>query len=245
MPEGPSIVILKEQVEKFEGKLIKKVMGKADIDQSEIIHQKIIAFKTWGKHLLICLPSVTIRIHLLMFGSYAADEPVVKHKTLKLYLGFSKGSIAFYTCSVKMIKENLDDVYDWSADVMNDDWSPAKAIKKLKLLPDVLISDALLNQEIFSGVGNIIKNEVLYRSRVHPESVIGKIPLRKLKELAKEARAYSFDFLAWKKKDELKKHWLAYSKKECKRCNLPLQKKYVGKTKRQTFFCNNCQQLYA
>ncbi|HRO68823.1 MAG TPA: hypothetical protein PK951_00545 [Chitinophagaceae bacterium] len=42
-----------------------------------------------------------------------------------------------------------------------------------------MVCDALLDQEIFSGVGNIIKNEVLYRIRVHPESLIGDIPLKK------------------------------------------------------------------
>ncbi|MER3465444.1 MAG: endonuclease, partial [Chitinophagaceae bacterium] len=41
-----------------------------------------------------------------------------------------------------------------------------------------MVNDALLDQEIFSGVGNIIKNEVLYRIEVHPLSTIGALPLR-------------------------------------------------------------------
>jgi formamidopyrimidine-DNA glycosylase len=33
-------------------------------------------------------------------------------------------------------------------------------------MPDELIWDALLDQNVFAGVGNIIKNEVLFRLRV-------------------------------------------------------------------------------
>jgi len=84
----------------------------------------------------------------------------------------------------------------------------------------------------------------LYRIRIHPKSKLGKLPAGKLNELVKEARNYSFDFLKWKKAYELKKHWLAHTKKTCHRCDLPIKKEYMGKTNRRTFFCANCQVLY-
>ena len=58
---------------------------------------------------------------------------------------------------------------------MNDKWSAAKAKKKLKEQPHTMICDALLDQHIFAGVGNIIKNEVCYRIKIHPESSIGAL----------------------------------------------------------------------
>jgi endonuclease-8 len=150
----------------------------------------------------------------------------------------------FYSCSVLLIQDQLDEIYDWSADVMNDNWDPKKARAKLKAQPSTLVCDALLDQNIFAGVGNIIKNEVLFRIKVHPQSKIGKLPAAKLNALIREARQYSFDFLEWKKAYVLKKHWLIHTKKICPRCNLPVIKKYLGKTNRRTFFCNNCQVLY-
>ncbi|MBI3883184.1 MAG: endonuclease [Sphingobacteriales bacterium] len=244
MPEGPSIVILKELVSNFKGKKILSVAGNAAIDNSIFINQKVVDFKTWGKHFLICLPKVTIRIHLLLFGTYSINEQIKPDKALRLKLQFKNGAIYFYTCSIKDIEENINEVYDWSADVMNDAWDASNALKKLKLLPNVLICDALLNQEIFAGVGNIIKNEVLYIAKVHPESVVGAIPLKQLRLIIKEARDYSFDFLKWKKAFVLAKHWKVHTKKTCHRCTLPLIKKYPGKTKRRAYFCNNCQVLY-
>jgi endonuclease VIII len=77
-----------------------------------------------------------------------------------------------------------------------------------------------------------------------PESKAGKIPAAKMKELGKEAVSYSFDFLKWNKAFELKRHWLAYSKKICLGCKIPLHKQYPGVRKRRSFFCNNCQKKY-
>ena len=177
-----------------------------------------------------------------MFGSYTINEE--KDREPRLSLKFSKGQVNFYTCSIKVIDGNLDEVYDWSSDVMNEQWDPKKAKQKIKNATDLLICDALLDQNIFSGVGNIIKNEVLFRIMVHPQSLMRKLPLSKTKALVKEAVAYSFEFLAWKKKFGLKKHWLVYNKKICPRCNIPLKKQYLGKTNRRSFFCDNCQVLY-
>ncbi|MBC8119391.1 MAG: endonuclease, partial [Burkholderiaceae bacterium] len=140
---------------------------------------------------------------------------------------------------------DLDDTYDWQADVMSDDWNPRAARRKLKAHPDMLVCDALLDQSIFSGVGNIIKNEVLFRTRIHPETEIGALPPRKLGELIKQAREYSFDFYHWKKAFVLRKHFLAHTKKICPRCEIPLQfRQALGRSQRRSFFCSRCQQLY-
>jgi endonuclease-8 len=178
-----------------------------------------------------------------MFGSYSLDEQTKPDKSLRLGLLFSKGAIFFYTCSVKIL-DDLDASYDWEADIMSDQWDPKKARKKLKQIPSAMVADALLDQQIFSGLGNIMKNEVLYRIKLHPKTLVGNIPPRKLSELIRESRNYAFDFLKWKKAFVLKKHWLAHTKKMCKRCDLPFTKEYLGKTKRRSFFCNNCQILY-
>lgn len=242
MPEGPSIVILKELVEEFEGKKVIAVSGNTKVDFSRAEGQTVIVFKSWGKHFLICFNGFTIRIHFMLFGSYRINER--KESVPRLSLAFADGELNFYACSVKLLEGDANALYDWSEDVMNDEWNPKKAIAKLKKVPDKLVCDALLEQDIFSGVGNIIKNEVLYRIMVHPESATGKLPAKKLKEMVDEARIYSFQFLEWKKKYELKKHWLAHTKKTCKRCDLPIIKKVTGVKKRRSFFCTNCQKLY-
>jgi endonuclease VIII len=242
MPEGPSIVILKELVQEFKGKKVIQVEGNSKQDIQRMAGQKIIDFKSWGKHFLICFKSFSVRIHFMLFGSYRINER--KEAPPRLRLTFAKGEINFYTCSVQFIEEDVNTIYDWTSDVLNDSWNAVQAYTKLKSKPEILVCDALLDQKIFAGVGNIIKNEVLFRIRVHPESEVGALPEGQLDDMIYEARNYSFDFLKWKKNYELKKHWLAHTKKTCPRCNIPLIKNYAGTTKRRTFFCNNCQVLY-
>jgi endonuclease VIII len=242
--EGPSLVILKEELQKFKRKTILEASGLSKIDYSKITGKKIRAFRAWGKHFLIQLKDVSIRIHFLMFGSYRVNERKSTKPRLSLLLENNE-EINFYTTAVRLIEDDLDDVYDWSVDVMNDKWDAKSARKKLKKLPDTNVSDALLDQNIFSGVGNIIKNEVLFRISVHPNSTIGALPSRKLTELIEEARNYSFDFYKWKKVFQLKKHWLIFTKKKCPRCKDPSVKEYTGKTKRRSFYCPKCQKLYS
>jgi len=242
MPEGPSIVILKEVVQQFTGQTIISVSGSSTIGIGRIEGQTVISFKSWGKHFLICFEDFTIRIHLLMFGTYRINER--KDRKPQLNLTFSNGEINLYSCSIKFLEGDVNLHYDWTTDVMNEAWNPELAANKLQMIPDQMICDALLDQNIFAGVGNIIKNEVLYRTYVHPESLVGKVPSAVLKKVIDECSIYSFDFLEWKKNYVLREHWLIYTKKHCQRCNLPTQYKHTGLRNRRSFYCPNCQNLY-
>ena len=242
MPEGPSIVILKEEVQDFIGKKIILVSGNTKIDKDRLLNKKILDFKSWGKHFLICFKGFTLRVHFLLFGTYRINEH--KDSPPRLHLRFADGEINLYACSLQYIDTPLDEVYDWTADIMNENWDEKAAIKKLKKQPDALVLDVLLDQNIFAGSGNIFKNEVPYRIKVHPLSRIGALPPATLRALVRETQNYSFDFYMWKRAYVLKKNWLAHTKRTCIRCNIPLTKAYLGKTARRTFFCENCQELY-
>ena len=244
MPEGPSLLIAKEEMLPFIGKKVSSASGASKLDKDRITGQKITALKTWGKHFLIVFEDCTIRIHYLMFGNYYINS---RHpeKEPKLTLEFNNGEWNNYNCAAKIIEgTDMDSLYDWTTDVMQESWDAAKAKEKLRSKPTMLVSDALLDQTIFSGVGNIMKNETLYRIGVHPESQVGALPTKKLAELIKEAQGYAFDFLDWKKQGVLRKHWLAHTKKICTRCNQPLEKRHTGLNPRRSFFCIHCQHLY-
>lgn len=243
MPEGPSILILKELIQDLhlKGETVIEATGNSKIDKSSLINKPVRAFKSWGKHFLICFDDFTIRIHLLMFGSYRINER--KDSIPMISLRFENAELNFYTCAVKIIAGDLNKVYDWSADVLSKDWNARAAIAKIKKRENELICDLLLDQDIFAGVGNIIKNEVLYRSKIQPQSKVSKIPLSRLKILINEARDYSFKFLEWKKAMVLKKHWLIYNKKKCPLLH-PVKRQKMGKTNRNTFFCPICQKPY-
>jgi endonuclease-8 len=242
MPEGPSLILFKEELQRFVGQKILEVSGNSKIDQQRLIGKKVKEIKTWGKHLLWCFDDFTIRIHFLMFGTYYINSG--KDAAPRLYVRFKKDKLNLYSTAIKMIEEPLDEVYDWAADVLSKEWNPKAAKKKLKAIPETMVTDALLDQTIFSGVGNIIKNEVLYRIRVHPESLAGALPPKKLNEMIKEAAGYSYEFLQWKREYVLKKNWKVHTKKFCPRDETKIVKESLGKTNRRTFFCPACQKKY-
>lgn len=244
MPEGPSIVILREEAERFAGRTIAKAEShNKAVTAAELEGQPVVALRSWGKHFLVQLPGFALRIHFLLFGSYRINER--KPGAVRLGLRFDDGDeLNFYACSIKRIEADLDASYDWRGDVMADAWDAALARKKLRAMPDTLACDALLDQDVLAGVGNIIKNEVLFRIRVHPLSPVGALPPRKLAQLVEEARNYSFEFLAWKKAGVLKAHWLAHTKSTCPRCHIPFHKGKLGKTQRRSFYCERCQIRY-
>ncbi|RAJ02354.1 endonuclease-8 [Chitinophaga skermanii] len=240
MPEGPSIIILQEKVRAFRGKTVLAASGGAAIPMKQLKGQKITGFKTWGKVFLVCFKSCTIRIHFLLFGSYRINEHTATKP--KLHLGFKVGELNFYACKVDVLKEDINDLFDFTADVLHDSFNVKAALEKVQAKPNAIIGDVLLDQHIFSGVGNIIRNEVLFLSKVHPQSVIAAIPTRKLQEIIRKSVSFSEDFLKWKRKDELKKHLKIYKKETCG--NKPVHKQTLGKTGRTAYYCEDVQVLY-
>lgn len=214
MPEGPSIVILKEQAAKFAGKTVRKVSGNSRQDIARMQGLVVRDVCNWGKHFLLPFDGFALRVHFLLFGRSRVDDPKPGGSP-RLTLEFDNGRLDLYACSVQFLEGELDD------------------------------HDALLDQEWFAGVGNIIKNEVLWRIRVHPESEVGALPPRKQTELVKQAREYSFDFLEWKKAFVLKKHYQVHTKTHCPRDGTRLSyRKELGRARRRAFFCEACQKRY-
>jgi len=235
MPEGPTIVILSEECAKFRGKVVRHAEGNSKLIEPQRMHgRKALALRSWGKHFLVEFSDFFLRVHFMLFGSYRIDEAKENAKP-RLSLGFANGDLHLYACSVRYVEGKPEQHYDWRTDIMSEQWDPALARKKLRAMPDALVCDALLDQQVFAGVGNIIKNEVLFRIRVSPLSTVGALPPRKLSELVREARTYSFQFLEWKKAYVLRQHWLAHRKSTCPRCGIKLRLAHLGRTHRRAF----------
>jgi endonuclease VIII len=240
--EGPSLVILKEEVQAFKGKKILRATGYADLDYSRLKNKTVIDFKTWGKHFIIVFPTFSLRIHFLLFGTYFINKR--KETDPKVALKFSNGDLNCYVCSARFIEEPLDEVYDWEVDLLSPTWNFRKVKKLFLQHPDQMVCDVLLDPLVFSGSGNIIKNEALYRAGIHPETLVKNIPPKKVTELIRATYDYTQDFLKWKKEFVLSRNWKVYGQKVCRDCGGEVIKKYNGKLKRRSFICGKTQKLY-
>jgi endonuclease-8 len=245
MPEGPSIVLLREAAAPFVGRRVLAVAGNSKQPIERLRNRVLRDARSWGKHFMLDFGTQWVKVHFGLFGSWRISEE--RLGVPRLRLGFSRGEfLALYACSVRLHEGALEDQYDWALDVMHPDWDAGAARARLRRHPDALVADALLDQALFPGVGNIIKNEVLHRVRLHPESRVGALPPRKLAQLVDQARAYSFDFLEWKRAFVLRKHWQVHAKRTCPRDGAPLAyRQHLGRQQRRAFWCPACQRLYA
>jgi endonuclease-8 len=247
--EGPSLYLAAKQLKPFRGKTVLSVSGNSKIEKERIPNKKVKAIFSWGKHLIIQFDEFALRTHFLLFGAFEAEvdhSPLTgdyqRSYTPRLQLDFDNGNIKLFNCSVKFLETgNARAGYDFTIDIMSPKWSPDKAFDSISSMPGVEIADILLDQEIFAGVGNIIKNEVLWRVRIHPATRVKDLTPSELKQLIAQTRKFSLLFYKWRKVFLLRKHLDIYQKSICPRCGANVKRKKTGKRNRISHFCPVCQ----
>ncbi len=217
--EGPSLVIACEEFSPFLKKRILKATGTAEIPFEKIRNSHLRRATSWGKHLILEFQSITLRIHFLIFGSYRIDNPR-ENRIPKMLLEYGDQHIFFYSCAIKELASDWRSDYDWSVDLMSRDWDAKSALRTLREKPREQVGDLLMmGQKIFAGLGNIMKNEILFRRLLHPETAFGALNAKEQRSLVKEADDYAWQFYEWKKSNVLKRNWEIMRKKTCPRCS--------------------------
>ena len=136
-------------------------------------------------------------------------------------------------------------MYDEEIDILSPKWKPQKVLALARERAKEPICEVLLDQDIYAGVGNIIKNEALFLSRIHPLSIVGKIPACKLEKLTQEARQFSRLFYETRRSGYLMPGiQKIYRKKQCPLCHGKVIMKKTGQRHRMSHFCPQCQVLY-
>ena len=249
--EGPSLYLAAEQLQPFAGRRIERVSGNSKIGIERLDGQKVHTIFAWGKHLVFQMDTFALRVHFMLWGTFAAT---VKGRSVtgdyrrsgppRLVLNFPNGEITIWAASVKFVEDaDAKAAYDFSANVMSDEWDPRAALAKTRAFPRAEIADVLLDQAIFAGVGNIIKNEVLFRTRVSPFVKVRDVSDRKLKAIVADARTFSFRFLELRRIFALRKNLEVYRKSACPRCGGKIERRVHGQRARRSFFCAKCQHV--
>lgn len=247
--EGPSLYLAADQLKPFKGKTVLSVSGNSKIEKERMPGKTVKNIFAWGKHLVIQFDDFALRTHFMLFGAF---EATINNATLtgdyrrsyipRLQLDFENGDIKLFNCSVKFLEtRNARAVYDFTIDIMSRKWDPDQAFDSISAKPGAEIADLLLDQDIFAGVGNIIKNEVLWRVRIHPETKVKDIPPSELRDLITETRKFSRLFYKWRKVFVLRKHLDIYQKSICPRCGENVKRAKTGKRNRISHFCPVCQ----
>ncbi len=241
MPEGPSLKVYASQLARFEGKKITESGGYKNPFAERITGKKILEIKTYGKYFIFQFDKFFFTIHLGLFGSYLIND--VKKVNAAFSMHFGSDFVNFYVVNVKLFDGKADDHFDSKFDPFSEDFD-AKLIQDrlTEKFPKKKIGDVLMNQDLFPGVGNVIRNEVLFLAKIHPESLVEKIPEKKIKELISEIQEFSVASVPLVEKKIWKSSSAVYRKEEFKGKKVEM---YESKAiKRKTFFVKSIQKLY-
>jgi endonuclease-8 len=241
MPEGPAVLHLRNKLMPFVGKVVKDAGGYGPMPTDWIKGKKLQDIATWGKHLLFVFPNGTVRVHLMLFGEIVISER--KKVNRSFFLEFAKGEINGYVVKAEKLERTPADTYDWRIDILHEEFDPAYVKTLLKVHAERSIDDVLMNQDVFSGVGNKIRNESLYRAGIHPLSITGKIPPARINILIKEVVRYARIFYNELQTIGENKSFSVYQR-EFAEDGSEVTMQVLPKSKRKIYFSAHKQTLY-
>ena len=141
--EGPSIHLAAEQLRPFVGRRVTRVSGNSRIGIERFRGKTLKDIFAWGKHLVFQFDTFALRVHFMLWGTFAAT---VKGTSVtgdyrrsgppRLVLNFANGEITIWSASLKLIEDaDARCDYDFTADIMSGQWDPKAAFRKVRAFP--------------------------------------------------------------------------------------------------------------
>jgi endonuclease-8 len=236
-------------------------------EDAPIAGRTIAAVEARGKHLLVHFaPALTLRTHMRMSGSWhiyrpgerwqlpSRDARIVIETPAFVAVAFNVAVAEFLDARQL---ERQDDLRKIGPDLLGDAFDEDDAMRRLRARGVEGVADALLNQRVVAGIGNVYKSEVLFLERVHPETPVSAIGDDTLRALLRTARRLlqanvadaSSEIVTYRglrrttgRTDPAERLWVyGRSGDPCRRCGTRISYRKTGRDARGTYWCDTCQ----
>jgi endonuclease-8 len=200
-----------------------------------------------GKHLLMYFSGdLVLRTHMRMHGSWHIYRPGERwqrpgHEMRIAIRTADFEAIAFTVPDAEFLQgrelARHEVLHTLGPDPLAAEFDPNDARARLAARSDVEIGDALLDQRVLAGVGNIWKSETLFATRVNPFARVGELDEATRGEIvAAAARLLRASAVARPRLD-------VYGRagKPCRRCGTAIARRRQGPNVRSTYWCPRCQ----
>ena len=272
MPEGDTIfraaramhrALAGGVVTRFESVFPK--LTRVDVDR-HLAGRTIASVTARGKHLLIAFSGdLTLRTHMRMHGSWHLYRPGERwrrpHRDMRVVIETAAAvAVAFNVPIAEWLTSRdlprHEELNALGPDLLDSEFNRAAAIARLRLRTHDPIGDALLNQRVVAGVGNVFKSEILFLARVDPFTAVERIAEESLAEIVEIARrllkanvltpSQTLCLAAGRRttaslnpRDSL---WV-YGRggKPCRVCGTLISTRKTGPYARLTYWCSRCQ----
>ena len=209
-----------------------------------------------GKHILMRLSDErTLRSHLRMDGSWrigsATDRPRGRGYEIRALVGNSASlgtAVRVHDLALVPTREEDQLIGHLGPDLLADQPDIAEALTRFRLQPDRPIGDALLDQRLVAGLGNVYKVELLFMHRLNPWSPVRDVA--DLKAVLDDGARLLRANLASYDRSTTGVHrpgqqYFVYGRagRPCRRCGTPIRLANQGAPgqERQVFYCPRCQ----
>lgn len=218
-----------------------------------------------GKHLLITMGHGghrrTLRTHLRMTGSWHRYRPGERWR-----LPERRATVVLHTehavavCFDCPIVELLTDaglarsrpLTTLGPDLLGPGFDTDVAIANLRARGNIAIGEALLDQRALAGIGNVVRNEVLFMERINPRSRVEAVSNQQLERLVSAAQrvlqsaAASGERTTTGVRHRGARLWVyGRAGRPCRRCGTRIQVSRQGDLARLTYWCPSCQPAMA
>jgi endonuclease VIII len=232
---------------------------------SRLVGQHVAAVEPRGKHLLVWFaPSdLALHTHMRMSGSWhlyrQAERWRRPQRQARVVLDVPGWTAVCFNAPVCALLtrrqvERHPALAALGPDALADVPDLDEAERRLARLPDVAIAEALLDQRVLAGVGNVYKCEVLFLHGVDPWAPVAAVPdaeRRRLLETAERLLKANVSTGAVRRTttrdprlapmggDRL--YVYGRARRPCRRCATPIRVARQGEQARLTYWCPRCQ----
>ena len=225
---------------------------------ADLAGQAITAVVARGKHLLMRTDAgLTIHTHLKMEGAWELEPPGRRvadpRDEVRLVVETDAATAVGTQLGIVELLETKSEgrvLGHLGPDLLGPDWDAAEALRRLAARPDRPIGEALLDQTVMAGIGNIFKCEICFLRGVEPATAVGE--LRDLEAVVGLARRLLLANRATGNQVTTgdprrgRSHWV-YGRggEPCRRCGERIQRRIDGRAgeagERVTYWCPSCQ----
>ncbi|MEN2999079.1 MAG: DNA-formamidopyrimidine glycosylase family protein [Acidilobaceae archaeon] len=248
MTEGPQAKIHALRAARaLAGKRVVEVVSKRE-EFKALSGKTLEQVETVGKNILVIFGEEALRIHLLMFGRLDVCERREECPTdrLRLMLVFEEGALSVSRqASLELGKRDMLErlKITLGPDPLGS-WDEEEFLRRLGARGEEKVGTVLLDQTVAAGIGNILRNEILFLSGISPERLVRELSPQEAKLLAEVTLSYTRQYfealLEGRRERELHSVYMR-AKKPCPKCGTPIKMFYQEPHGRKTFYCPSCQ----
>ena len=273
MPEGDTIhraaltlhrALAGQRVVRFESVLPALTRVHQD---SPLTGQIVDAVAARGKHLLMRFSGgQTLRTHMRMNGSWHIYRPGERwqrpRRDMRIVVATERYEAVGFNIPVAEFIETASvakhqELRRLGPDLLAGNFDREEAIRRLTNHADASAADALLNQRVVAGIGNVYKSEVLFACGVNPFVPVATLTAEQVACLIDTAfklmRANVSGSLApmttytgyrrtTRRDDPRERLWVyGRGRLPCRRCGTPVRVRKQGPDARLTYWCPRCQ----